>query len=318
LRVILQTPAAVIPATSASAAAEHKVGPGNNFLHSMFNQIDVYFNQKLVSPPNNAYAYRAYFETLLNYSSEVKPSHLTTCLWDSDPPGLMDDGFDAPTENPALDKFLINGVEMRLRLIRSKDYFCLMESTPQTRVRIVDATLIMRRAKLSAGVVLAHVKKLSKTTAKYLLTRVEVKSFTIHRGVVRESIDNAILGQLTKRVIIGFVENKAFTGDNKLNPFNFKNFNINFLSLYIDGMQVPTRPLQPSISRDSPFYIEAFHTLFSETGIHFLNEVFWKSMRHLQISGHTGVYPADRLLRVWTKWTAIVANTDNPKQPGTH
>ncbi|XP_020296352.1 uncharacterized protein F54H12.2-like [Pseudomyrmex gracilis] len=193
----------------------------------------------LVSPPNNAYAYRDYFETLLNYSSEAKPFHLTTCLWDSDPSGLMDNGFDAPTEKPALvrrmqyfqnnravdligylhcdvfnqDKFLINDVEMRLRLIRSKDSFCLMESTPQTRVCIVDATLIMRKAKLSAGVLLAHAKMLSKTTAKYPLTRVEVKLFTIHRGVVGESIDNAILGQLPKRVIIGFVENKAFNGD---------------------------------------------------------------------------------------------------------
>ncbi|XP_020297854.1 uncharacterized protein F54H12.2-like [Pseudomyrmex gracilis] len=163
LRVILQTPveATVTPPTSATNSSaivvEHKVEPVNNFLHSMFNQIDVYFNQKLVSPPNNAYAYRAYFETLLNYSSEAKSSHLTTCLWDSNPPGLLDAGFDAPTENPALvrrmqyfknnravdlighlhcdvfnqDKFLINGVEMRLRLIRSKDSFCLMELTPQ-------------------------------------------------------------------------------------------------------------------------------------------------------------------------------------------
>ncbi|XP_020297950.1 uncharacterized protein F54H12.2-like [Pseudomyrmex gracilis] len=234
---------AVTPPTSVTAssatAAEHKVGPVNNFLHSMFNQIDVYFNQKLVSPPNNAYAYRAYFEKVLNYTSEAKSSHLTTCLWDSDPPGLLDDGFDAPTENPVFvrrmqyfknnravdlighlhcdvfnqDKFLINVVEMRLRLIRSKDSFCLMESTPQTRVRIVNATLIMRRAKLSARVLLAHAKMLSKTIAKYPLTRVEVKSFTIHRGVVGESLDNAILWQLPKRVIIGFVKNKAFNGD---------------------------------------------------------------------------------------------------------
>ena len=35
-----------------------KVGPVNHLLHFMFNQIDVYFNQKLVSPPNNAYTVR--------------------------------------------------------------------------------------------------------------------------------------------------------------------------------------------------------------------------------------------------------------------
>ncbi|XP_020296499.1 uncharacterized protein F54H12.2-like [Pseudomyrmex gracilis] len=81
LRVILNTPEAP-PAASNSGgdAVAASVGPVNNFLHSMFNQIDVYFNQKLVSPPNNAYAYRAYLETLLNYSSESKTSHLTTSL----------------------------------------------------------------------------------------------------------------------------------------------------------------------------------------------------------------------------------------------
>jgi len=57
-----------------------KIGPVNHLLHFMFNQIDVYFNQKLVSPPNNAYAYRAYIETLLSYASPARNSHLTSCL----------------------------------------------------------------------------------------------------------------------------------------------------------------------------------------------------------------------------------------------
>ncbi|EFN83545.1 hypothetical protein EAI_09674, partial [Harpegnathos saltator] len=68
-----------------AGAAAVKVGPVNHILHSMFNQIEiVYFNQKLVSPPNNAYAYRAYIEALLNYASPVKTSHLASCLWYND------------------------------------------------------------------------------------------------------------------------------------------------------------------------------------------------------------------------------------------
>ena len=42
----------------------------------MFNQIDVFLNQKLVSPPNNTYPYRAYIESMLNYSPIAKESHL--------------------------------------------------------------------------------------------------------------------------------------------------------------------------------------------------------------------------------------------------
>ncbi|XP_025986351.1 uncharacterized protein F54H12.2-like [Solenopsis invicta] len=272
------------------------LGPVNHLMHSMFNQIDVYFNQKLVSPPNNAYAYRAYIEALLNYASPVKTSHLTSCLLDADSPGYMDQLVDSVTPNKALlrraryvkgeraldlighlhcdvfnqDKFLINGVEVRMRLVRSKDSFCLMENNSLSKIRILDASLLVRRAKISPGVLLAHARMLSKTTAKYPLTRVEVK--TIHSGLVGESIDNVILGQLPKRIIVGFVDNKAFNGDRKLNPFNFKNYGINFLSLYVDGMQIPSRPLQPNFSIEEPLYIEAYHTLFSGTGIHFLNE----------------------------------------------
>jgi len=61
-----------------------------------------------------------------------------------------------------------------------------------------------------------HARMPSKTTAKYPLTKVEVKTFTIRAGVMGESIDNAILRQLSKRIIVDFVDNKAFNGDRKL------------------------------------------------------------------------------------------------------
>ncbi len=61
--------------------AVQQIGPVNNFMHSLFNQVDVFFNQKAVSPPNHAYAYRAYIETLLNYGPAAKKSHLTSVLW---------------------------------------------------------------------------------------------------------------------------------------------------------------------------------------------------------------------------------------------
>lgn len=296
LRVRVESVSSTATVTAGTSAI--KVGPVNHLLHSMFNQIDVYFNQKLVSPPNNAYAYRAYIEALLNYASPAKTSHLTSSLWDADTPEYMDETLDSTAPNQALvrraryiqggraldlighlhcdvfnqDKFLINGVEVRVRLVRSKDSFCLMENNSQSKIRILDASLLVRRAKVSPGVLLAHAKMLSKTTAKYPLTRVEVKTFTIHSGLVGESLDNVILGQLPKRIIIGFVDNKAFNGDRKLNPFNFKNYGINFFSLYADGVQIPSRPLQPNFSKEEPLYVEAFHTLFSGTGVHFLNE----------------------------------------------
>lgn len=68
IRVKIDTPDKTEGADDTTAV----VGPVNNLLHSMFSQADVFLNQKLVSPPNNAYAYRAYIERLLNYAYAAK------------------------------------------------------------------------------------------------------------------------------------------------------------------------------------------------------------------------------------------------------
>ncbi|XP_063981492.1 uncharacterized protein F54H12.2-like [Diachasmimorpha longicaudata] len=242
-----------------SAVLEDSVGPVNNFLHSMFNQVDVYFNQKVVTPPNNLYAYRAYIEILLNYGTDAKSSHLGMSLWATDSYGAMDSTVvaagDARNNNGLVsrqaftnggkafdllghlhcdvfnqDKFLMNGVELRVRLIRAKDDFCLMDdSALNYKLRIVEASLIVRRVKLSPGILIAHAKTL-----------------------------------LPKRIILGFVENASFNDSRKKNPFNFQNFGINFLCLNVDGRQVPTKPLQPSFTSGVCLDVEAFNTLFAE------------------------------------------------------
>ncbi|XP_031355183.1 uncharacterized protein F54H12.2-like [Photinus pyralis] len=271
------------------------VGPANNWLHTLYSQVEICLNQKLVSPPNNTYAYRAYIETLLNYGLEAKTSHLGCSLWHNDTPKKMDTltadnvGFTirqaAAAESNMIEmighvhadlfnqeKFLINGVEMKVKFVRSRDSFNLMAGAGATyKVKIVDANLLVRRMKINPTILLAHTKALETSAAKYPITRTDVKVLTIPTGIQRKSLDNVFLGQLPKRCIIGFVSNKAFNGDYASNPFNFQNYKINYMSLYIDGQQIPSKPLQPDFTR-AGLYVRAYHTLFSGTGIHFLNE----------------------------------------------
>lgn len=269
-----------------------KAGPVNNFMHSLFNQVDVSFNQKPVTPPNNAYAYRAYIESLLNYGPAAKNSHLTSVLWANDTAGRMNScdsnkGLEIRrkylNDRKSVDmigyihcdvfnqeKLLLNGVEIRLRFVRSRDGFAIMDPSGIVNIYIEEANLLVRRVKINPGVLLAHAKALSKTTAKYPMTRVEVKAVTLHSDIHGETLDNIILGQLPKRIIVGFVENKAFNGDRSLNPFNFENLDINYLCLYVDGVQVPSKPLQPDFKNN--LYVDAYHTIFTGTNVHFLNE----------------------------------------------
>ena len=272
-------------------AKDKNVGPVNNWLHSLFSQVDVYLNGKLVSPQTNTYAYRAYLETLLNYGKDAKESHLTCCLWEADTASEMDNTEEANIglKNRRVytdasisadmvghlhidlcnqNKYLMNGVELRLRLVRSRDVFSIMSTTTECKVHVSDVGLMVRRCKISPSVLLAHSKTLEGTTAKYPITRVDVKTFTLPAGIQSKTLDNVFLGQLPKRVIIGFVTNTAFNGGSKLNPFNFQHFNMNYFSLYVDGEQVPSKPLQPKFSSPEESVLN-FHTLFTGTGIVF-------------------------------------------------
>lgn len=274
-------------------AAIASVGPVNNFMHSLFSQVDVSFNQKNVSSNSSTYAYRAYFENLLNYGHPAKSSHLSSILWAADTPGQMDNTEDANLglvkrrammgNNKTVDmlghlhcdvfnqdKLLINGVDLHLRLVKSREGFSIMDVTGVYNVRILEATLYIRRVVINPDVLIAHNNILSKTTAKYPLTRVEIKTVSLHAGIYGESLDNVVLGQLPKRLLIAFVKNRAYVGNRTLNPFNFEHFNLNYLSLYVDGVQVPSKPLQPNFAENN--FIQSYLTLFSGTGIHFLNQ----------------------------------------------
>ena len=50
----------------------------NNWLHSLFSQVDVHLNDTLVTPSSNTYPFRSYVETLLSYGAEAKKTQLTS------------------------------------------------------------------------------------------------------------------------------------------------------------------------------------------------------------------------------------------------
>lgn len=281
--------AKIVPDTKPTETASTlpNIAPVNNWIHSMFSQVDVYLNQKCITPPSNNYAYRAYIENLLNYGDLAKKSHLTAGLWYEDDAGK----FNLPTNtgfikrqkiaaNEAeielysnlhcdifnINKFMINGVDLGIKLIKSKNEFHL-HGTVAYHVEIVDVNLFVRKVKINPSILLAHARALSVTSAKYPINRVEIKTLTIGTDIQSKSIDNIFLGQIPKRCIIGMIESSAFNGRFEKNPFNFEHFNYNYLALYIDSVQIPAKPLTPDFEKKK--YIRSFYTLFEGSGIHF-------------------------------------------------
>lgn len=272
---------------SIAAGTEAEVAPVNNWLHSLFSHVDVFLNQKCITPPSNHYAYRAYLENVLNYGDTAKNSHLTSCMWYKDDSGKFDSKENSGyIKRKALikgekqielysnlhcdifnvNKFMLNGIELGVKLIRAKNEFHLV-GDDAAHVEIIEANLFVRKVRINPSILLAHARALSITPAKYPITRVEIKTVTISTDIQSKSIDNLFLGQMPKRCIIGMVESAAFNGSSKLNPFKFSHFNYNYLALYIDSTQVPAKPFTPDFTNN--LYTRPYYSLFEGSGIYF-------------------------------------------------
>ncbi|XP_071944761.1 uncharacterized protein F54H12.2-like [Antedon mediterranea] len=288
--------------------ADEPVGPTNHLLHSIFSKVDVSLNERLITPSTNTYSYRAAIETLLTYGADAKDSHLTGGLYYKDTAGKMDSadptagddivnkGLKKRTEyirgsryvdliGPIhcdvffQDRMMLNGVDLKIKLHRSKNAFCLMSSDPQAafKVHLDDACLYIRKVKLNPTVALAHAKALERGPAKYPLRRVEVKTVTVPRGNLSFTRESLFNGNLPKRLVVGLVSTEAFNGSYVRNPFNFQHFNTNFLALYLDGEQVPWKPLKPNFGQNAEGnYILAYQSLFSG-----LNTLFDDTGNHI-------------------------------------
>ncbi len=292
----LHIKAKITNADGTRIAQAAQVAPANLFLQSLFSQCEVSLNERLVSVASNNYSYRAYLETLLNYGREAKESQLTAGLFIKDRAGMMDENDPLVNDDVAntglkkryeygvrsrvidmigplhsdifmQDKLLLSGIDLKVKLTPAKDAFCLISPDAQGefKVSITHASLMVRRVKVSPSVSLAHAKTLEVGTAKYDLNRVEVKAFSIPTGTMSFSKDNLFLGQLPHRLVIGFVDNDAYNGVLTKNPYNFKNMNLNHLSVMIDGQHVPeSKPLTPKFTvAGGQNYVRSYQTLFS-------------------------------------------------------
>lgn len=282
------------------------VAPVNLFLHALFSQIDISLNERVISSSSNTYPYRAYIETLLNYGEDAKKSLLSCeCFYKdkfldvADPlqkengnPGLKQ-RYQLTSNSKILDmigplhcdifqqnRLLLNMVDIKIKMTRSKPDFCLMSNKPNPEYKVIldHASLFIRKVKVSPGVSLGHAKALEKSTAKYPIDRVLCKTYSVSGGSWSFNQDNVFLGSMPKRIIIGCLENAAMNSQYNLNPFVFNHHNVNFLSIYVDGQPVPSKPLELNFEANS--YIRAYHQLFPgfhrDSGIYLTRDEFAK------------------------------------------
>lgn len=290
---------AKVTAADGGVLTDKKVTPVNLFLQSLFSQVDVKLGNKQVSSGSNTYSYKAMFGTLLNYSDEAKTSKLTSQLFYKDTAGAMDETdpaklVDAGGNDGLIsrykhsnksasfemigpihadiffqNRYILDFVNLNLKFTRARNEFCLMsgEANPNQKVVIEEAVLYVRKIKLNSSVTLAINNQLKNTTAKYPIRRTDLRVVTVATGLQNTTQNNVFNGLLPDRVVIAIVDNDAYNGSYRKNPYNFKNYEVSSLAVFADSNEVPQKPLQLKYSDDGgQAYLLGYQSLFNGTG----------------------------------------------------
>jgi len=288
LRIVKENGTALIHAAG-NANIDPLTGPINLIGKTLIRQVKLNLNGTEVFDSGDKYAYRAFLETELNYGYDARYSHLQSSMYYQDTPAdHLDDANNtglqsratyfrnsawvqvmAPihTDLFAQTKYLINNIDFRMILYRNSDAFCLMSPQGAQRYKIEINTMkwYVKGVDVSKTVSLALERSLMQYNAKYPIRRVEIRTIHVSAGL-RETPENAIFnGQVPRRLVIGCIDADAYHGNLGKSPFNFKNFDINEVSVIAAGQTYPSKPLTPDFAHNR--YTRAFVQLFEGLGI---------------------------------------------------
>ena len=99
------------------------------------------------------------------------------------------------------------------------------------------------------------------------MNHTELLTFTIPRGQKSHVKDRLFPLQAPKLLIVGMVENDAYNGMYKKNPFHFQHFDMNKIALYREGESIPGRPFTPDF--DNAHYARSYANTMQT--FHYLN-----------------------------------------------
>ena len=246
----------------------------NNFYQSICSSIIVKVNDcEIGDIASNSYPYVTYLQTLLGTSSSQAGNHiLSERGFIKDIPEYMNEAYTTNKDNPFclrrrnllennyvdfnipihndivnVEKYLPPNTKLSFTIRRSSDDFLIWKSSDdenEYKIDLDDLHLTVKMLEVSPAVFKDHMKMLKDTgVLKMKFTQNVMKSFAVPTGSTELKSHNLFFGnRLPNRVYLAFVEQSAYNGDEKKNPFNFETAGMKEASLIINGVSEPNPP----------------------------------------------------------------------------
>ena len=270
-----------------------KIKTEPNFMHTMIQSLNLSINGRVVTKSSITYPYRAFVDTLIGYSDDAKESHLSSILWTKNPARMMPRAtatdltvgeyfelrgklcLDLAQQGRAM----VGGCTFKLELRFNNPEMAFTRPADlkyNIDWDISNLTLLVHRTVVSDGTLAAHIRALQHATAKYPITRHEIKTVTVNAGLMDVMLDSIFTGQLPRRILVGFVKASAFRGSFTRELFNFEHLNINHLSFNIDGRSYPRAPYTPDFENE--LFMREYYSCLQTFNQDTISPVFTLSM----------------------------------------
>ena len=258
-------------------------------LHTMWRQIDIVLQQKCVTSGVNIHnPYKAIIDIIVDASNDAKSTFLMSSGYYKDKKSVQSTSLFSHTINDGLvfrnkltsggriasfegtliadicqqERCIINGVDIQIKLYPNTNAFNLLTGKEGVNYKIIihDIYMKMCMVNLNPAALIAQSEVIQSSPAIYPYLESQIKSYNVSRGEYSISLEDMFQSWVPSELIIGMVDSKAYSGDYNSNPFYFKHLNVNYISLTVDGKNIPGNPLQPNFANNS--YQQCYNTLF--------------------------------------------------------
>lgn len=250
--------------------------PCNYFMNALFSDVTLELNDVQIEGGSSMYHYKSTIESMFNFDDDTKRIQLLPAgvasdqkerkKWSTDSKvfdlvgAIRLDFFNQP-------KYLLPGVNVRIRLTKSNDHFPLSSDPAKPpaagttyKTYLQQCILYARRVKVHPSVLEGHKIGLQKKNAVYPYTKSKTVYYSIAQGTqtfIKENLFSS--GKIPKFIIVAFVKQSAFDGDLTSSPFYFDHFDVQNVALYLDGQSVPyKRAYEQNFTKNSRQYADTY------------------------------------------------------------
>ena len=257
-----------------NVVADQNVSVVNNFGNSFIRRLDIKVNGTEIFSSGTNYGYRAYLNHELFTSTETRRSlSEATCYYadsneyKSTVNYRLNSGFQARAKRFALgqtcytmakldfdlaeqENLFVNNVDILFTIFRQDDNWLLVTpdypdgagtvaNATEYRIKVVAMKLYIVAVDVIQSLQNAIARQLDSQPAKYSVRKIEVRNFYLGPGR-QDLVFNVFQSTVPRRVIVGFVNRRAFIGDRKRSPFYFENADVRSISVEAGGVTFPS------------------------------------------------------------------------------